>query len=139
MDLGTLLCEAEAARARAYAPYSGFRVGAALLASDGRIFHGCNIENASFSVTNCAERTALFKAVSEGVRSFSAIAVVGGRGGEPDAICTPCGVCRQALAEFCSPTMPVVLGNAASPTVLTLGELLPLAFSGEAVREERDE
>ena len=117
------------ARKRAYAPYSGFFVGAALLAADGRVFTGCNIENAAFTPTNCAERTAFFKAVSEGVRAFEAIAVVGGKGEEPSEFCAPCGVCRQVMAEFCSPDFRIILGNEKNQTVYTLSELLPASFS----------
>ena len=117
------------ARKCAYAPYSGFFVGAALLAADGRVFTGCNIENAAFTPTNCAERTAFFKAVSEGVRAFEAIAVVGGKGEEPSEFCAPCGVCRQVMAEFCSPDFRVILGNENNQTVYTLSELLPASFS----------
>ena len=117
------------ARKRAYAPYSGFFVGAALLTADGRVFTGCNIENAAFTPTNCAERTAFFKAVSEGVRAFEAIAVVGGKGEEPSEFCAPCGVCRQVMAEFCSPDFRVILGNENNQTVYTLSELLPASFS----------
>ena len=92
------------ARKRAYAPYSGFFVGAALLTADGRVFTGCNIENAAFTPTNCAERTAFFKAVSEGEKEFAAIAIVGGTKGEAlQSLCYPCGVCRQVMAEFCHP------------------------------------
>ena len=117
------------ARKRAYAPYSGFFVGAALLAADGRVFTGCNIENAAFTPTNCAERTAFFKAVSEGVRACEAIAVVGGKGEEPSEFCAPCGVCRQVMAEFCSPDFRVILGNENNQTVYTLSEILPASFS----------
>ncbi len=117
------------ARKHAYAPYSGFRVGAALLTSDGRVYTGCNIENAAYSPTNCAERTAFFKAVSEGVRDFAAIAVAGGAGETPDAVCAPCGVCRQVMAEFCAPDFQVILGNAEQVTVYTLNDLLPCSFS----------
>lgn len=117
------------ARKRAYAPYSGFSVGAALLTADGRVFTGCNIENAAFTPTNCAERTAFFKAVSEDVRAFEAIAVVGGKGEEPSEFCAPCGVCRQVMAEFCSPDFRIVLGNEKNQTVYTLSELLPASFS----------
>lgn len=120
-----------AARARefSYSPYSHYCVGAALLAADGRIFTGCNVENAGLSATNCAERTAIFKAVSEGVRDFAAIAVVGGRQGEVSPFCAPCGVCRQVLVEFCSPDMPVILGTPEDLKVYTLGELLPFSFT----------
>ena len=124
-----LMASAVAAREYAYSPYSGYRVGAALLGDDGRIYTGCNIENAGYSPTNCAERTAVFKAVSEGVREFTAIAVVGGTGDSIDPACTPCGVCRQVLAEFCAADMPVILGTPENLRVLTLGDLLPFAFT----------
>ncbi|MBQ2734763.1 MAG: cytidine deaminase [Clostridia bacterium] len=124
-----LMALAIEARKQAYAPYSHFRVGAALLASNGRVYTGCNIENAAYTPTNCAERTAFFKAVSEGVRAFSAIAVTGGRREEPDVLCAPCGVCRQVMAEFCDADFRVILGNASEIRVTSLGELLPLSFS----------
>ena len=125
-----LMETAASAREFAYSPYSGYCVGAALLAEDGRIFTGCNVENAGFSATNCAERTAVFKAVSEGARRFTAIAVVGGRRGEVSSFCAPCGVCRQVLIEFCSPNLAVILGTPEDFTVHTLGELLPFSFTG---------
>lgn len=124
-----LMEKAIEARKNAYAPYSGFRVGAALLTADGRVYTGCNIENAAYSPTNCAERTAFFKAVSEGVRDFAAIAIVGGKGENPDAVCTPCGVCRQVMAEFCKPDFRVILGNAEQTAAYTLDSLLPYSFS----------
>lgn len=122
------LCHAAAEAAKlAYAPHSGYRVGAALLAADGRVFTGCNVENASYGLTNCAERTALFKAVSEGVRNFKAIAIAGGT----DSPAYPCGACRQALAEFCGPETPVICctldGKVAGS--FTLGGLLPQTFA----------
>lgn len=99
-----LIFLALSARGNAYAPYSGFGVGAALLCRDGSVFTGCNIENAAFTPTICAERTAFFKAISAGKREFDRIAICGCRiGGEPEAVCTPCGVCRQVMAEFCDP------------------------------------
>lgn len=101
MDYHLLIKEAFSAREMSYSPYSKFKVGAALLSVDGEIFSGCNIENAAFTPTNCAERTALFKAVSQGVKNFSAIAVVGGFENSSE-YCYPCGVCRQVLQEFCS-------------------------------------
>ncbi len=119
-----LLRLADEARKNAYAPYSTFSVGAALLTADGRVYTGVNIENASFGATVCAERVALFSAVAEGVREFAAIAIVGGKAGEARAACYPCGICRQVLAEFCSPDMPVILEG----KVCTLGELLPNSF-----------
>ena len=124
-----LMRAAEAARKNAYAPYSGFRVGAALLSKSGRLFTGCNIENAAYSPTNCAERTAFFKAISEGERGFSAIAIAGGSGEDADAICAPCGVCRQVMAEFCDADFRVILGNSGHLQPPTLASLLPLAFS----------
>lgn len=119
-----------AAREKAYAPYSHFKVGAALLAKNGVIYTGCNIENAAFTPTNCAERTAVFKAVSEGVRSFSAICIVGALEGKPLDYCGPCGVCRQVLREFCDPdTFPVLLGREdGCMRIYTLSELLPQGF-----------
>ena len=124
-----LITAAAGARELSYAPYSNFCVGAALLARDGRIFTGCNVENAAYSPTNCAERTAVFKAVSEGVREFAAIAVVGGKRGETSPLCAPCGVCRQVLAEFCPPDFPVILGTPEDFRVYALNEILPLAFT----------
>lgn len=123
-----LLEMAKTARKSAYAPYSGFKVGAALLDQQGRVWTGCNIECATYGATNCAERTAFFKAVSEGVRDFAAIAVVGGRGDEPDAVCTPCGICRQVMAEFCEPDFRIICGEDAE-LQYTLEELLPKSFS----------
>lgn len=132
-----LMALAIEARKQAYAPYSHFSVGAALLTADGRVYTGCNIENAAYTPTNCAERTAFFKAVSEGVRAFSAIAVTGGAGEEPADACAPCGVCRQVMAEFCGADFRVILGNAKAIRVLTLSELLPLSFSPKDLEEER--
>ena len=125
-----LLAEAKKARERSYAPYSQCRVGAALLTAEGNIYHGCNIENAAFGPTVCAERVALFKAISEGVRGFDAIAVVGGTASETGGLVPPCGVCRQALREFCSPEeLTVILEQEdGSPLVLTLADLLPYSF-----------
>ena len=129
MSPAGLLAAAEAAMEQAWAPYSGFRVGAALLCADGTVFTGCNIENAAFTPTVCAERVALFKAVSEGRRDFTAIAVASGREGRADGGFPPCGVCRQALAEFCAPDLAVyVRRKDGSPAAYTLGELLPEAF-----------
>ena len=118
-------------RKKAYCPYSGFAVGAALLAKSGEIYTGVNIENAAFMPTNCAERTALFKAVSEGEREFEAIAIVGGKAQEPPReYCAPCGVCRQALAEFCGADFRIYLGAEGKPTrAYRLSELLPEAFT----------
>ena len=128
-DYQALMLAAAEARKLSYSPYSGYRVGAALLAADGRVFTGCNVENAGFSATNCAERTAVFKAVSEGAREFKAIAIAGGRGETLSPLCSPCGICRQVLAEFCTADLPVILGTPDNWTVHPLGELLPLAFT----------
>ena len=118
------------AMSRSYSPYSGFKVGAALRTANGKIFTGCNIENASYTPTVCAERTALFKAVSEGNRKFSALAVCGGKDGALRGLFPPCGVCRQALREFCADDMPVLLIKSKSTFERTsLGELLPCSFS----------
>lgn len=113
-----------------YAPYSGFKVGAALLAKDGTVYGGCNIENASYTPTNCAERTAFFKAVSEGVREFDAICIVGGKEGILTEYASPCGVCRQVMMEFCNPdTFQIILATSKEQyEIFTLGELLPLGF-----------
>ena len=114
------------ASAKAYAPYSKFKVGAALLADDGRIFTGCNVENASYGLTNCAERTAVFKGVSEGATRFTALAVAGGEG----EVAVPCGACRQVLAEFLPPEAPVrcVTLDGAVVRDFTVGALLPGTF-----------
>lgn len=126
----TLLDLAREAMGKAYAPYSGYYVGAALLTRDGKVYTGCNIENSAFGPTNCAERTAFFKAVSEGERDFTAIAVVGGKGGTVTGLFPPCGVCRQVMQEFCGPAFLIHMGreNGEYETV-TLGELLPYGFS----------
>lgn len=124
-----LVEKAKEAAAKAYAPYSGFTVGAALLAKSGKVYLGCNIENASYTPTNCAERTAFFKAVSEGEREFAKIAVVGGKALDFADYCTPCGVCRQVMSEFCNEDFAVILGrNDGNYKVMTLGELLPFSF-----------
>ena len=116
------------AREMAYAPYSKFRVGAALLAKSGKVYKGCNVENAAYSPTNCAERTALFKAVSEGDCEFTAIAIVGGMDETIADFCAPCGVCRQVLAEFCDKDFRLVLGNPDNLKAYTFEEILPFAF-----------
>ena len=123
-----LLLLAIEAREFAYAPYSNHKVGAALVGKSGKIYLGCNVENAGYSPTNCAERTAIFKAVSEGELEFTAIAIVGGVGDKLSEICAPCGVCRQVLAEFCTCDMKIVMGTPEKITVSTLGELLPYSF-----------
>ncbi|MCD8231173.1 MAG: cytidine deaminase [Clostridiales bacterium] len=113
-----------------YAPYSGFKVGAALLTQEGEIYTGCNIENAAFSPTNCAERTAIFKAVSEGKRKFKAICIVGGKDGVLTEYAAPCGVCRQVMMEFCDPdTFQIILAIGKEKyDIFTLNELLPMGF-----------
>ncbi|WP_101698388.1 cytidine deaminase [Clostridium minihomine] len=129
-----LVCAAIEARETAYVPYSGFSVGAALLTSDGKIYKGGNIENAAYTPSNCAERTAFFKAVSEGEKNFAAIAIVGGKHEKSISdYCAPCGVCRQVMMEFCDPeTFRILLAkNSEEWKVYTLKELLPLGFSGK--------
>lgn len=113
-----------------YTPYSNFKVGAALLTKSGKIYTGCNIENASFTPTNCAERTAFFKAVSEGVRDFQAICIVGGKDGKLTEYTAPCGVCRQIMMEFCNPkTFQIILAvDKERYEIYTLEELMPLGF-----------
>ncbi len=119
---------AEQARESAYAPYSGFRVGAALLSADARVFTGCNVENAAYPLCTCAERTAFVKALSEGVHDFSAIAIVGGKDAN-GSFCAPCGSCRQIMTEFCTADFRVILGTSKKIEVYTLSELLPMCFS----------
>ena len=133
MEYRELIIQAVAAKESAYAPYSKFRVGAALLTKSGRIFTGCNIENAAYTPTNCAERTAFFKAVSEGERAFCAICIVGGKDGVLTGYTAPCGVCRQVMMEFCNPnTFQVILAVSKEKyKIFTLKELLPLGFGPE--------
>lgn len=124
------------ARKMSYSPYSGFSVGAALLCSDGTVYTGCNIENSAFSPTNCAERTAFFKAVSEGKREFLKIAVVGGKSEDdvPENYCPPCGVCRQVMKEFCSGDFEIVMAKSTDDfKVRTLSQLLPESFDKREV------
>ncbi|MCI8859812.1 MAG: cytidine deaminase [Lachnospiraceae bacterium] len=129
MKYQDLIAEAMKAKEFAYAPYSHFRVGAALLTESGRIYTGCNVENASFSATNCAERTAVFTAVAQGEKEFRAIAV----NGDTENYLPPCGVCRQVLAEFCDlETFQVILANNEQDyRVVTLAQLLPGAFQSK--------
>ncbi|MCL2397058.1 MAG: cytidine deaminase [Defluviitaleaceae bacterium] len=128
--LKTLIEEAIAARRSSYSPYSGFKVGAALLAQNGDTFTGCNIEISGHTATCCAERTAIFKAVSQGITSFTAIAVVGGPGDALIDSCFPCGVCRQALAEFCGEDFIVIVAESADKwRKFSLNDLLPHRFS----------
>ena len=129
-EIQALIREAFEGQKFAYVPYSRFHVGAALRARDGRVFKGCNIENAGYTPTNCAEHTALFKAVSEGVREFDAIAIVGSKVGEKNTLVTgPCGVCRQALYEFGGPKLTVIMAKDENDYIVTtLGDLLPYGF-----------
>ena len=124
---------AKDAMEKAYSPYSGYKVGAALLCKDGSVYTGCNVENASFSATNCAERTAFFKAVSEGKREFSAIAICGGKGGALEGLFPPCGVCRQVMREFCEDDFEIHLITRDSIETYTVGELLPVSFAPKTI------
>lgn len=135
-----LISAAMAQLERAYAPYSHFKVGAALLTEEGRIYTGCNIENAAYTPTNCGERTAFFKAVSEGERSFRAICIVGGMDGVPTDYTAPCGVCRQVMMEFCSPEeFEVILARGAEDyQIYKLKDLLPCGF-GPGNLEKREQ
>lgn len=137
IEISELIKAALEARTRAYTPYSGFQVGAALLSEDNGIFTGCNIENAGYTPSNCAERTAFFKAVSEGVTRFRQIAVVGSPKGEIKDYCAPCGVCRQVMMEFCNPdTFQVILAKTPEDyKVYTLRELLPMGFGPDNLKE----
>lgn len=131
MTNAELILEAKKARERAYAPYSHHTVGAALVGKSGKIYHGCNIENAAYGPTNCAERTAFFKAVYDGEREFEKIAIVGGmEGAEGDAPCAPCGVCRQVMMEFCDPDqfLIVLAAGKEKEMEILLRELLPYGF-----------
>ncbi|SCH32556.1 MULTISPECIES: cytidine deaminase [unclassified Romboutsia] len=136
IDVKELIDKAFEAQKLSYSPYSGFSVGAALLCDNGKIYKGCNIENAAFTPTNCAERTAIFKAISEGDNNFTAIAIVGNKHGisqgEGD-FCAPCAVCRQVMAEFCNlETFKIYIAKSRDEYLeYTLGELLPLAFTGK--------
>ena len=123
-----LMALAIEARKMSYSPYSNFRVGAALLGKSGKVYLGCNVENAAYTPTNCAERTAVFKAVSEGEKEFTAIAIVGGMGETIADFCAPCGVCRQVLAEFCDEDFRLVLGNLDNIKTYTFAEISPLSF-----------
>lgn len=134
-----LVKKAYEAQKFSYSPYSGFQVGAALLTQNGKVYTGCNIENAAFSPTNCAERTAVFKAVSEGETQFQAIAIVGNKKGAPEEeweFCTPCGVCRQVLLEFVDPQkFEILLGKGKEIRKFTLSQLLPESFSPSMLAE----
>lgn len=128
-----LIAKAIEARNMAYTPYSHFKVGACLKAKNGQIFQGCNIENSSYPATNCAERTAIFKAVSEGITEFECIVIVGGKEDGTLEICPPCGICRQVMAEFCDPDQfKIILARSEKEyKKYLLKELLPLSFGGE--------
>ncbi|MFV0528165.1 MAG: cytidine deaminase [Lachnospiraceae bacterium] len=144
MEYEKLIQEAQQARSNAYAPYSHFMVGAALLGYSGRIYTGCNVENAAFSPTNCAERTAFFKAVSEGERRFRAIAIVGHKQGTisvQDGYCMPCGVCRQVMMEFCDDESfeVIVVNGRGRYKVYTLRSLLPEGFGPAALQEPKED
>lgn len=125
--IDTALC----AMKSAYAPYSRCLVGAAILCDDGSVYSGCNVENASFGATNCAERTAVFKAVSEGKKKFTAVAVVGGRGGKVSEAFPPCGICRQVLSEFASEDMRVILFDGENIITHKFKDVLPFSFTTE--------
>ena len=132
-NIQLLIKKAFEAQEMSYAPYSDFNVGAALLCKNGKIYKGCNIENASFTPTNCAERTAFFKAVSEGEKEFDAIAIVGGKSDSVGEFCAPCGVCRQVMMEFCDPKKFKIYlakdkNNFDDYIEFTLEEILPLGF-----------
>ena len=132
-----LLAKAKEMLAFSYTPYSRFKVGAGLLCDDGTVYGGCNIENAAYGPTNCAERTAIFKAVSEGRKKFKAIAIVGGPDGMIKDFCPPCGVCRQVMMEFCNPKDFVIILQNAEGTIkeYTLEELLPLGFGPDNLED----
>ena len=128
-----LVSMAKEAMMNAYSPYSGYKVGAALLCKDGSVYTGCNIENAGYSATNCAERTAFFKAVSEGKREFTSIAICGGKDGVLDGEFPPCGVCRQVMQEFCEGEFLIYLVAEDGIQTYTLNELLPVSFRPETL------
>lgn len=132
-----LIAQAKKAREKAYAPYSNFQVGAALVTKDGKVYHGCNIENAGYSATNCAERTAFFRAVYDGERDFSKIAVVGApRGVEADLLTAPCGVCRQVMMEFCDPeTFTIIMPDGKGGILeVLLKDLMPYGFGPDNLK-----
>lgn len=128
MTKNELMQKAIDAMKNAYAPYSKFLVGAALLSKNGKVYTGCNVENSSYGVTNCAERTALFSAIADGEREFCAIAIAGGKNGEIIDFCPPCGVCRQALAEFCDEDFKIYLYNGKKIKEYKFSKILPLQF-----------
>ena len=130
---------AKEAMKNAYSPYSGYCVGAALLCEDGSVYTGCNVENAGYSATNCAERTAFFKAVSEGKREFVSIAVCGGKEGVIENAFPPCGVCRQVMREFCRDDFEIHLVTKEGIQSYTLGQLLPVSFSPDTLLKDGSE
>ncbi len=134
MNPEKLIDLAKEAMLRAYAPYSGYKVGAALLCADGTVYQGCNIENAAYGPTNCAERTAIFKAVYDGHRDFVAIAVCGGKDGAISGAFPPCGVCRQVMREFCKDDFALYLADAEGYQTVTLSQLLPHSFQPETLK-----
>ncbi len=137
MNAQELLRAAHRARESAYAPYSGFAVGAALECADGTVVLGCNVENISFGATACAERNAIGAAIAEGKRSFLRIAIVGGKAGEVIShACAPCGICRQVMSELCAEDFEILTEEDGKPTYHTLGELLPYSFSADLRRQE---
>ena len=133
MNTQELFSQAQKALQNSYSPYSNFKVGAALLSKQGKIYTGCNIENASFGATNCAERTAFFKAVSEGETDFEAIAITAINKDGNEATATPCGICLQVMAEFCKPDFQIILKQNGEIKVYTLSQLLPNAFGGKQI------
>ena len=136
MNTEKLIASAKEAMTHSYSPYSGYKVGAALLCADGTIYQGCNIENASFSPTICAERTAIFKAVFDGHRDLKAIAICGGKDGVITGLFPPCGVCRQVMREFCADDMQVILiGADDTYEVRTLAQLLPDSFRPDNLKD----
>ena len=124
-----LIGNAMTAMKNAYAPYSGFMVGAALLAESGKVYYGCNVENASYGVTTCAERSAFCTGVAQGEKVFRAIAIVGGQGGRVEKYCTPCGICRQVMSEFCTDDFEIYLYNGVEIKEYKLAEIMPMNFS----------
>lgn len=135
MDTRALIIEALAARGQAYCPYSGFAVGAALLGQSGRVYTGCNVENASYPATNCAERTALFHAVSKGERRFTALALAAGKAGEAPIVVSPCGICLQALSEFDDGDLKLILARDPDDFYeYSLKEMLPHRFGSEQLK-----
>lgn len=130
-DYKRLMMRANEMRAFSYVPYSHYRVGAVLVGKSGKEYTGCNLENAAYSPSICAERTAFAKAVSEGEKNFKCIAVVGGREGEISPDCSPCGVCRQVMAEFCDADFEVILGTPDDFKVYKFNDILPLTFTSK--------